>query len=63
VDETGEEAPTQTLQLLSKTIHDSEKQPSSSKRTFAISERAARPPLETLNRKGLRTTLLTLLVS
>jgi hypothetical protein len=63
VDEAGEEAPTQTLQLPSKTIRDSEKQPSSSsKRTSAIFERAAQTPLETLSRKGLCTFVLTWLM-
>jgi hypothetical protein len=40
VDETGGEAPTQTLQLLDKTTRDLEKRPSSSssKNTSAISE-------------------------
>jgi hypothetical protein len=57
VDEIGE-APTQMLQLPSKTIRDSEKQPSSSKKTSVISERAAQTPLETLGRKGLCTFLL-----
>jgi hypothetical protein len=60
MDETGEDAPPQTLQLPSKTICDSEKQPSSSsKKTSAISERAAHPPIETLSKKGLCTFLLT----
>jgi hypothetical protein len=64
VDDIGEEAPTQTLQLPSRTIHDPEKQPSSSKKkTSAVFERVAQPPLETLNRKGLCTTLLTWLLS
>jgi hypothetical protein len=54
MDETGEEAPKQAPRLLSKTILDSEKQPSSSsKKTSATSEHAARVPIETLSRKGL----------
>jgi hypothetical protein len=63
MDEIGEDTPTQTLQLPSKTISDSERQPSSSsKKTSVISERAAQTPLETLSRKGLCTFLLTWLL-
>jgi hypothetical protein len=63
VDETGEDALPQTLQLPSKTICDSEKQPSSSlKKTSVISEHAARPPIKTLSKKGLCTFLLTWLL-
>jgi hypothetical protein len=63
MDETGEEAPTQMLQLPSKTICDSEKQPSSSsKKTSTIAKRAAQTPLESLSRKGLCTFLLTWLL-
>jgi hypothetical protein len=52
MDETGEEAPKQAPQLLSKTIHDSEKQPSSSsKKTSATSKRVARVPIEILSKK------------
>jgi hypothetical protein len=54
MDGRGEEAPKQAPQLLSKIIRDSEKQPSSSsKKTSAISERAARVPFETFSKKGL----------
>jgi hypothetical protein len=52
MDETGEGAPKQAPQLLSKTIHDSEKQPSSSsKKTSATSQRASQVAIETLNKK------------
>jgi hypothetical protein len=51
------------LQLPSKTICDSEKQPSSSsKKTSTIAKRAAQTPLESLSRKGLCTFLLTWLL-
>jgi hypothetical protein len=54
MDETGEEAPKQAPQLLSKTIHDSEKKPSFSlKKTSTTSECAAWVPIETLRKKGL----------
>jgi hypothetical protein len=54
MDEIGEEAPKQAPQLLSKTIRDSVKQPSSSsKKTSATSERPTRVPIETLSKKGL----------
>jgi hypothetical protein len=52
VDETGGEASTQTLQLPDKTTRDLKKLPSSSsKKTFAISERVVQAPLETLSKK------------
>jgi hypothetical protein len=60
VDETGGEAPTQTLQLPDKTTRDLEKRPcSSSKKTSVISKRIVQAPLETLSTKGLCTFLLT----
>jgi hypothetical protein len=54
MDETGEGAPKQAPQLLSKTICDSGKQPSSSsKKTSMTSERTGQVAIETLNKKGL----------
>jgi hypothetical protein len=54
MDESGEGAPKQAPQLLSKTIRDSGKQPSSSlKKTSTTSERAGQVAIETLNKKGL----------
>jgi hypothetical protein len=52
MDEIGEGAPKQAPQLLSKTISDSGKQPSSSsKKTSATSERTGQVAIETLNKK------------
>jgi hypothetical protein len=63
VDETGGEAPTQTLQLPDKTTRNLEKRPSSSsKKTSAITERFVQAPLETLSKKGLCAFLLTWLM-
>jgi hypothetical protein len=54
MDETGEEAPKQAPELLSKTIRDSGKQPvSSSKKTSATCKRAGQIAIETLSKKGL----------
>jgi hypothetical protein len=63
VDDTGGEAPMQTLQLPDKSTRDLEKRlSSSSRKTSVISERAVQAPLETLSKKSLCTFLLTWLL-
>jgi hypothetical protein len=53
MDEIGEGAPKQAPQLLSKTIRDLEKQPSSLKKTSVTSDHAGQVAIETLDKKGL----------